>query len=216
MFEIKVPGFGESIQEVQVANWLKQVGDYVNKDDDLVELESEKASQNLPSDFEGVLTEIKVANGEFAAVGDLLGIISPGEAGNAGGSDQTAAPAESSSSSSNSESASQTQSSNSSDWIMPAAERILSEYKISADAITPTGPGGRLLKEDVLKYVQAKGLKPGGSPAGSAPAPASPRIEQLHRHLQNQQRHLPELRRPPFQDLRRLRCPPNAKRNRYR
>ena len=170
MFEIKVPGFGESIQEVQVANWLKQVGDWVNKDDDLVELESEKASQNLPSDFEGVLTEIKVANGEFAAVGDLLGIISPQEGG--GGDSQAASAAESSANGA-SESASQPESSNPSDWIMPAAERILSEYKISADAITPTGPGGRLLKEDVLNYIQAKGLKPGGSPT-SAPAPASP------------------------------------------
>lgn len=166
MFEIKVPGFGESIQEVQVANWLKQVGDYVNKDDDLVELESEKASQNLPSDFEGVLTEIKVANGEFAAVGDLLGIISPQEGGNAGDAKPAAAD---SSGDESSESSSQPQSSNPSDWIMPAAERILSEYKISADAITPTGPGGRLLKEDVLNYIQAKGLKPG---AAAAPAPA--------------------------------------------
>ena len=91
MFEIKVPEFGESIQEVQVANWLKQVGDWVNKDDDLVELESEKASQNLPSDFEGVLTEIKVANGEFAAVGDLLGIVSPQEGGGTGGNSRASA-----------------------------------------------------------------------------------------------------------------------------
>jgi len=180
MFEIKVPGFGESIQEVQVASWLKQVGDYVNKDDDLVELESEKASQNLPSDFEGILTEIKVANGEFAAVGDLLGIISPQEGGNAGGSKPAAAD---SSARQGSEPSSQPQSSNPSDWIMPAAERILSEYKISADAITPTGPGGRLLKEDVLNYIQANGLKPGGSAAApapvatnrvSAPAPVKP------------------------------------------
>ena len=175
MFEIKVPGFGESIQEVQVANWLKQVGDWVNKDDDLVELESEKASQNLPSDFEGVLTEIKVANGEFAAVGDLLGIISPQEGDNAGG-DKQADAAEKSSAADDSAPVSQSQSSNPSDWIMPAAERILSKYKISADAITPTGPGGRLLKEDVLSYIEAKGLKPDGtdsSSENSAPAPAN-------------------------------------------
>ena len=58
---------------------------------------------------------------------------------------------------------------------MPAAERILSEYKISADAITPTGPGGRLLKEDVLNYIQAKGLKPSVAPANPAPAPTAAR-----------------------------------------
>ena len=83
MFEIKVPGFGESIQEVQVANWLKEVGDVVKKDEDLVELESEKASQNLASDFDGVLAEIKIPNGEFAAVGDVLCIIKEGDAGGA-------------------------------------------------------------------------------------------------------------------------------------
>ena len=169
MFEIKVPGFGESIQEVQVANWLKQVGDWVNKDDDLVELESEKASQNLPSDFEGVLTEIKVANGEFAAVGDLLGVISPQEGGGSGGSGQASTPARGAAS------AAVAQTPKNSDWIMPAAERILSEYKISADAITPTGPGGRLLKEDVLNYIQAKGLKPSVASADPAPAPTAAR-----------------------------------------
>ena len=167
MFEIKVPGFGESIQEVQVANWLKQVGDWVNKDDDLVELESEKASQNLPSDFEGVLTEIKVANGEFAAVGDLLGVISPQEGGKPSSSQPAAAPVSPAAASAPATVATSPQNS---DWIMPAAERILSQYQISADAITPTGPGGRLLKEDVLNYIQAKGLKPSDSAGAVAPA----------------------------------------------
>ena len=62
------------------------------------------------------------------------------------------------------------------EWIMPAAERVLSEYQISADAITPTGPGGRLLKEDVLNYVRTKGLKPTDSqPAQPAPASTPPK-----------------------------------------
>ena len=168
MFEIKVPGFGESIQEVQVANWLKEVGDWVNKDDDLVELESEKASQNLPSDFEGVLTEIKVANGEFAAVGDLLGIISPqaGGGGNAKPSAETKNAAPSSASA---------EASASSGAIMPAAERLLSQYKISADAVTATGPGGRLLKEDVQNYIDTKGLKSGSAPSATTSAPIAPK-----------------------------------------
>ncbi len=79
MFEIKVPEFGESIKEVQVATWLKKPGDWVDKDEDLVELESEKASQALGSDEAGILEEIKVADGEFAQVGDILCLIKPGE-----------------------------------------------------------------------------------------------------------------------------------------
>ena len=55
---------------------------------------------------------------------------------------------------------------------MPAAERILHEYKIDADAIRATGPGGRLTKEDVLNYVREKGLQPGGAAVAAKPAPA--------------------------------------------
>lgn len=177
MFEVKVPEFGESIQEVQVASWLKQPGDWINKDEEIVELESEKASQALPSDFEGVLAEIKVPDGEFANVGDVLCVIQPGEKGQSsgdaaksaevgGGGTVTQAPPATS---------------ESANFVMPAADRLLSEYQISADAITPSGPGGRLLKEDVQRYIEAKGLKPGDSapaapavkkPAATAPAPA--------------------------------------------
>lgn len=170
MFEIKVPSFGESIQEVQVAAWLKQPGDWVERDEEIVELESEKASQSLTAEQAGVMGEIKVAAGEFAQVGDVLCILQPGEksGANSGG---TAAAAAGSGATAVADAPAKT-ANQPADWIMPAAERVLSEYKISADAITPTGPGGRLLKEDVLNYVQQKGLKPGGI-STSAVAPLS-------------------------------------------
>lgn len=167
MFEIKVPAFGESIQEVQVASWLKQPGDWVDKGEDIVELESEKASQALSSDKAGTLKEIKVQNGEFAQVGDLLCVIELGEkpAGSSAGATQTASAGGT---------AVATPPATKADWIMPAAERVLDEYQISADAITPTGPGGRLLKEDVLNYVKQKNLKPGDSATAPAAAPVTP------------------------------------------
>lgn len=158
MFEIKVPSFGESIQEVQVAKWLKAPGDWVERDEEIVELESEKASQALTAERAGRLGDIKVQQGAFAQIGDVLCVLddSAVEVGAAaaavtssvvpGGTRQQA------------EGSSQHR--DPASWIMPAAERVLSEYQISADAITPTGPGGRLLKEDVLNYVQKKGLQP--------------------------------------------------------
>ena len=167
MFEIKVPAFGESIQEVQVASWLKKPGDWVERDEELVELESEKASQALVAEESGMLSEIRIQAGEFAQIGDVLcvmekgekptsGIASIGTASVAGSTTAVVvAPPETAAA----------------NWIMPAAERVLSEYQISADAIKPTGPGGRLLKEDVLNYVQQKGLKPGDQ-ALAAPAVA--------------------------------------------
>ena len=79
MFEVKVPEFGESIQEVQVASWMKKPGDWVDRDEDIVELESEKASQAIASPQAGFMKTIKVAEGEFANVGDILCELEAGE-----------------------------------------------------------------------------------------------------------------------------------------
>ena len=176
MLEIKVPEFGESIQEVQVGEWLKKVGDFVEKDEEIVELESDKATQALPAPESGVLEKIEVETGGFAQVGDLLCVMSLGEKGSA-----TATPNQQSSAAAAegrpaaqppAASATATADAPAASWIMPAAERVLNEYKISADAIRPTGPGGRLQKEDVLGYIEKHGLKPGGASSAFAASPA--------------------------------------------
>ena len=170
MIEIKVPEFGELIQEVQVAAWLKQPGEFVGKDEELVELESEKASQTLGSPESGIVSTIKVAAGEFAQVGDVLCTLEPGDAPDGkSAAEQTKTAAAGGSATAVAEAPPVADSAN---WIMPAAERILHEYQISADAIKASGPGGRLLKEDVLNYVKQKGLKPSGKSARPVAAPA--------------------------------------------
>ncbi|MEC8800593.1 MAG: biotin/lipoyl-containing protein, partial [Planctomycetota bacterium] len=158
MVEIKVPELGESIQEVQISQWLKKEGEWVEKDDDLVELESEKAAQSLPAPVSGILKKIALPPGEFATIGTVIGEL-----------DESASPESASSGSSNSaaepavEAAAPETSSGqpTATAVMPAAERMLEEYKISADKVVPTGPGGRLLKEDVLAYVEKHNLRPG-------------------------------------------------------
>ena len=175
MIEVKVPEFGESIQEVQVASWFKQPGDWVDLDEDLVELESEKASQSIACPEAGILKSIKVNEGEFANVGDLLCELEAGEkpaSSGAGAATSTAKAGGGTTAVADAPPTTQT------NWIMPAAERVLSEYKISADAITPTGPGGRLQKEDVMNYIEAKGLKPvaaGASVGAASGAKANPK-----------------------------------------
>ena len=179
MFEINVPEFGESIQEVQVGQWLKEVGQFVEKDEDIVELESDKATQALAAPEAGVIKEIKVEEGGFAKVGDLLCIMdaSGGAAPVSGETANTASEGGSSSATTATATVADESATGTAVWIMPAAERVLDEYKISADAITPSGPGGRLQKEDVLKYIEAHGLKPGGTGSAPAkPAPASPSL----------------------------------------
>ncbi len=171
MFEIKVPAFGESIQEVQVATWLKKVGDWVDRDEDLVELESEKASQALASPEAGILQEIRVDDGEFANVGDVLCTMQAGEK-----------PATPSATVSETDDPSGTPTRDPDTRIMPAAERVLNEYKISADAIKPTGPGGRLLKEDVMQYIESSGLEPGSDPA-PVESPSNHGVEEFENEM---------------------------------
>jgi 2-oxoglutarate dehydrogenase E2 component (dihydrolipoamide succinyltransferase) len=174
MFELKVPEFGESIQEVQVASWLKKLGDTVSRNEELVELESEKASQTLEADQDGVLQEIRVPAGEFAQVGDVLCVIAPVGAAapvaaaaesSAGGA--TSKPASVSAAASGAVASNDAAGQPATGMVMPAAERLLAEYQISAGVVSPTGPGGRLLKEDVQNYIQARGLQPGGAAASS-------------------------------------------------
>ena len=166
MLEIKVPEFGDSIQEVQVGQWLKNVGDSVEKDEDIVELESDKATQALAAPEAGVIESIAVENGGFAQVGDLLCVLGAGGGSASSGSGQQASAKGADPAPAAAASATATVDPAEASYIMPAAERVLNEYKISADAISPTGPGGRLQKEDVLGYIEKHGLKPGGG--GSA------------------------------------------------
>lgn len=174
MSEIKVPEFGDSIQEVQVFQWLKKPGEWVERDEDFVELESEKASQALAAPVSGVLSSVAVAEGEIVQVGAILCVIdetaSRESASAAQGSAATAAGSTGSTAVMDAPPATGGDTS----WIMPAAQVMLSEYKISADAIKASGPGGRLLKEDVLKYVEANGLRPGGSVDAPPQAAAPP------------------------------------------
>ena len=186
MAEVKVPEFGDSIQEVQVFQWLKKPGEWVERDEDIVELESEKASQSLPAPVAGVMASVAVAEGEIAKIGDLLCVIDESATKDSAGAGQVTATAAAGGSAEATAVAAAPPAGESASWIMPAAQVMLSEYKISADAIKPSGPGGRLLKEDVLAYVEANGLRPGGtvpapkassSAAAAAPAPAvRPRI----------------------------------------
>jgi 2-oxoglutarate dehydrogenase E2 component (dihydrolipoamide succinyltransferase) len=70
--ELKVPPIGESITEVQIGAWLKRVGDTVRKDDSLVEIESDKATAELPAPADGVLTKVLKQRGEIAQVGEVI------------------------------------------------------------------------------------------------------------------------------------------------
>lgn len=144
MVEVKVPSVGDSISEVQISKWLKKEGDWVNINEDLVELETEKASVQVPSPVAGILTKIVKKAEEFAAIGDLLAEIAPSDKPTA------AAPANSSPPAAEAKSASGSGDAR----VMPAAQRLLDENKLKAGDVAATGPGGRVLKEDVVRHLE--------------------------------------------------------------
>ena len=77
--QILVPSLGESITEATVSKWLKQVGERVDSDEPLVELETDKVNVEVPSPLAGTLSSIKVKEGDTVEVGSLLGIVNEGK-----------------------------------------------------------------------------------------------------------------------------------------
>ncbi len=140
--ELKVPAVGESITEVQIAQWRKKVGDRAEKDENLVEIESDKATVELPAPVSGTLTQILKQPGDTAAVGEVIGYMAEGAAAP---SSPTAAPA-----------AGDGKQTIAAPWVMPAAERILAQENIPAASVAATGPGGRVLKEDAQRAVEQR------------------------------------------------------------
>ena len=181
--EVTVPAAGESITEVFIGTWLKNVGDTVKQDEALVEVETDKATLEVPAPVAGVLTAQLKSAGDSAAVGEVIATIDPQAAGT--GADQPAAPAKepaapvaapakpantraastpAAASSAVAQSrpaagapvaspAAGTPTHTRATSVLPAAQRLLDEHGLSADEVPPSGPGGRLLKEDVQNYL---------------------------------------------------------------
>ncbi|MEZ6080131.1 MAG: 2-oxoglutarate dehydrogenase complex dihydrolipoyllysine-residue succinyltransferase [Pirellulaceae bacterium] len=147
MLEVKVPSVGESISEVQIGQWLKQEGEWADRDETIVELETEKASVQVPAPEAGYVRNVRKQREEFAAVGDVLCDLEPAPAPDHPSENTGESEVDSSASTS------QPASSGGPDdapRVMPAAQRLMEERGLTASQVTPTGPGGRILKEDVL------------------------------------------------------------------
>jgi 2-oxoglutarate dehydrogenase E2 component (dihydrolipoamide succinyltransferase) len=131
--ELKIPAAGESVSEVEIGSWLKQKGDSVQRDEPVVVLESEKASMELPAPESGTITEVLKKTGDTVAVGEVIAYLEPGQvkadAPPPREGERTREPR-----------------------VMPAAARELAQRGLAAKEVKPTGPGGRTLKEDVLRH----------------------------------------------------------------
>ena len=159
ILEMKVPSPGESITEVEIAEWLVQDGDYVEKDQAIAEVDSDKATLELPAEQSGIIT-LKAEEGEAVAVGAIVCLIDT-SAKNPGGATtkpetkeapkkEVAKPVEAK------------KETYASGTPSPAAKKILDEKGIAASAVSGSGRDGRITKEDAVKAVPSMGTPTGG------------------------------------------------------
>jgi 2-oxoglutarate dehydrogenase E2 component (dihydrolipoamide succinyltransferase) len=176
MIDIKVPAVGESISEVTLVKWLKQEGQYVERDEVIAELESEKATFEVNAEKAGVLKTVG-KEGDTLKIGDVVAQIDETAARPEGKTAPAAAPAAQASAANGSGAAAKTTTAapaathaprtsipndESKDFrATPVAAAIISDKKIDAGSITPTGTGGKILKHDVLEALANPGRTPG-------------------------------------------------------
>ncbi len=157
--EIKVPVLPESVADATVAVWHKKPGDPISRDENLVDLETDKVVLEVPSPVDGVLKKIVRDSGETVESGELLGLVDEGAVAAAAAPEEPAeAPSE------KPQAAEETPAPvTDTHKLSPAARRVAEEEKADVSQVTGTGRGGRITKGDVIKHVSGaapEGLRP--------------------------------------------------------
>lgn len=171
ILEMKVPSPGESIKEVEIATWLVKDGDYVEKDQAIAEVDSDKATLELPAEMSGVIT-LKAEEGDTVAVGAVVCLIDTDAAKPAGGvapaaeapkAEAPKAEAPKAEVKAEAPKAAPAATSYAAGTPSPAARKILDEKNIAPATVSGTGKGGRITKDDAVNAVPSMGTPTGGS-----------------------------------------------------
>jgi 2-oxoglutarate dehydrogenase E2 component (dihydrolipoamide succinyltransferase) len=187
--EVRVPPLPESVSDGLLSAWHKQPGEPVRRDENLVDLETDKVVLEIPAPLDGVLREVLKEAGTTVRGEELIALIEPGagapEPAKPGASAAAGAPAAAAAAQAQATAAAEEQTE---EQVGPAVRRLLAEHRLDASQIPATGRGGRITKEDVLNYLQEReearteserqpqAAPPAAAPAAearpSAPAPA--------------------------------------------
>jgi 2-oxoglutarate dehydrogenase E2 component (dihydrolipoamide succinyltransferase) len=163
ILEMKVPSPGESITEVEIATWLVEDGDYVEKDQPIAEVDSDKATLELPAEESGIIT-LKAEEGDAVAVGAVVCLIDTSAAKPEGDAPKTEAPNEEKKVAVKEAPKATTYATGT---ASPAAKKVLAEKGIETSAINGTGKDGRITKEDAVKAVPSMGTQPANGSRGT-------------------------------------------------
>jgi 2-oxoglutarate dehydrogenase E2 component (dihydrolipoamide succinyltransferase) len=187
--EVRVPQLPESVADATLVSWHKKPGDSVSRDENLVDLETDKVVLEVPAPAAGILKEIRLSDGTTVTSGQVLAVIEEGATAVPGASAPVIMAASSGTTTSAQE-ASGTRSPGSGATaaakLSPAAKRVVEENKLDPNAVAGSGRDGRVSKSDVVNYLSAKDATPPrpkappppaaktSSPAGPAQIPGAP------------------------------------------
>lgn len=152
--EIKVPTLPESVTDATIAKWYKKEGDFIDRDENLVDLETDKVMLEVPAIKAGIIKQIKVAEGSTVTADTVLAIIDDSAKASDVETSETAKPNAAADEPSTATSA-ETIAENEAE-LSPAVRRLVAEHGLDAQKIVGTGKGGRITKEDVEKHLQAQ------------------------------------------------------------
>ena len=158
--EVRVPQLPESVADATLVSWHKKPGDAVARDENLVDLETDKVVLEVPAPANGVLREIKLQDGTTVTSGQLLAIIEEGAAAAVTAAAATGPGPGAAKSAGTAAVAAK---------LSPAAKRVVEENQVDPKAVTGSGKDGRVSKSDVVNYLSSKDA---AAPPAAAPAPA--------------------------------------------
>ncbi len=159
--EVKVPVLPESVAEATLLDWHKNVGDSVKRDENIVDIETDKVVLEVPAPEDGVITELKRESGDTVTAQEIIAILTPGAVADAApaateSTEEVAEPA-----------AEQSTTSTDDDRHGPAVTALLAEHNLDASQISGTGKDGRITKEDVQNHLNQ-------AQSAAAPEPETP------------------------------------------
>src|SRR5262245_44544186 len=169
IIEVKVPQLSESVAEATLVSWHKKAGEMVKRDENLVDIETDKVVLETPAPAAGVLVKIIKTDGSTVASKEVIAQIDTEATATAGAA--KAAPAAAVAAAPKTQPAAVP--------AMPAAQKLAAENKMDTSAISGSGRGGRVTKGDVLDALKTGGDAPAKAPATAAAAPraAAPSVD---------------------------------------
>ena len=195
MAEITLPQLGETVTEGTITRWFKKVGEQVAADEPLFEVSTDKVDTEVPSPIAGVLTEIRVQEGDTVAVGTVIAVV--GDAGSAPAPAAApaaapapppapapapapvAAPAPAPAPTAPAPAAASSGQSAQGQVLSPVVRKLISENGLDVSRITGTGPGGRITRDDVVAMIEsgsARAATSTAAPTPSTPPASAPRV----------------------------------------